>query len=276
MVEHFNDHVATAKAKELGAQEFLVYLHTSLDMPFITNLWFRFAVALVDITLRPPDLAAKGYTPDMVVPVYPNTSHPGGRAPVQSITSLPFDNCYHRLESVATVRLRRQADLFDEDNAMQVEVMQHVVMKRRFGEDVQRSVPLKTAQRAREPLLAHAAVCPLSQDSRLSASSDSHPPRGNLPSPSSNDSDVSEPDTGEADMEAQALLCKEGILGLAHDPTAERLPLVDPWFELTDHLAADTIPSPLEFYKEVDAIAKCALSYFLGSWYAQNHFVHSD
>lgn len=225
----------------------------SLDMPFITNLWFRFAVALVDITLRPPDLAAKGYTPDMVVPVYPNTSHPGGRAPVQSITSFPFDNCYHWLESVATVRLRRQADLFDEDNAMQVEVMQHVVMERRFGEDFERSVPLKRCRTQENLLLAHSVddgsaplsvlprpVCSWSQASRLPESGDSR-------------RDGSEPATLEADLDA--LLCKD-IFGLAHDPTPERLPSVNLWLELTDHLTADTIPSPPEFCKEISAIAK--------------------
>lgn len=51
------------------------------------------------------------------------------------------------------------------------------------------------------------------------------------------------------------MLCKD-IFGLAHDPTPERLPLVDLWLELTDHLTADIIPSPLELYKEVNAIAK--------------------
>lgn len=75
----------------------------------------------------------------MVVLIYPNTSHPDGRAPVQSITPFPFDSCYHWLESMGIVRLRRKADLFDEDSAVQVEVMQHVVMERCFGEDSARS-----------------------------------------------------------------------------------------------------------------------------------------
>lgn len=185
-------------------------------MPFITNLWFRFAVALVGTTLHPPD-PAKGYTPDIVMSIYPNTSHPGGRAPVQSITPFPFnDDCYDWLESMATVRLRRKVDLFDEDSGVQVEVMQHVILERRLGEDFQRSVPLKTMQDIREPLLAHAAVCPSSQDSRLSAHGDSRPPCGDLPSSGSNNSNFLKSDTFEADMEA--LLCKHNIFGLAHDP----------------------------------------------------------
>lgn len=146
---------------------------------------------------------------------------------------------------MATVHLRRKADLYDEDNAVQVEVMQHVFMERRFGEGFQHSVPLKTAQNAREPLLARAVrdgsappsvlprpVCPSSQEFRLSASGDSRPPLGDFPSPGSGlDCDVSESDTFEVDMEAQALLFKD-IFGLAHDPIAERLPMIDLWLEL--------------------------------------------
>lgn len=255
-------------------------------MPFITNLWFRFAVGLVGATLRPPNLS-KGYTPDMVVPIYSNTSHAGGRASVQSTTPFPFDNCYHWLESMATVRLRRKADLFDEASAVQIEVMQHVVMARRSGEDFRRSVPLKTAQNAREPLPAHAVghdgpappsvlprpVCSSSQDSRLSASGGSRPPCGDLPSPGSGNSDVSEPDAFEADMEA---LSRMVIFGLAHDLTAERLPLADLWLELTDRFTADTIPSPLEFYKEVGAIVERALSFLSVSLFGRNDFVLSD
>lgn len=185
------------------------------------------------------------------------------------------------------MRLRRKANLFDEDNAVQVEVMQHVVVERRFGEDFLRSVPPETAQNARVPLLAHVVhdgsarpsilpclVCFSSQASRLSESGGSRPPRGDFPSSGSNDSDASEPDTLEAGMEA---LSRMDIFGLAHDPTAERLPLVDLWLELTDRLTADTIPSPLEFYKEVDAIAKCALSLLLGPWFVHwSDFVLSD
>ncbi|EIW54318.1 uncharacterized protein TRAVEDRAFT_52026 [Trametes versicolor FP-101664 SS1] len=41
---------------------------------------------------------------------------------------------------------------------------------------------------------------------------------------------------------------------MAPDDAAQRIPLVDLWFELADRLTADTIPSPLEFYQERDAI----------------------
>ncbi|EIW61339.1 uncharacterized protein TRAVEDRAFT_44156 [Trametes versicolor FP-101664 SS1] len=229
MVEHFNSPAAITKANELElmAKKYPVYLHTP-----------RHALhnqSLVPFRNRPRRHHAASSQPYEEIhtrhgrAIYPNTSHPGIRALVQCITPFPFDDCYHWLENMTTVRLRRKADLFDEDNAVQVEVMQHVVMKRRFGEDVQRSVPLKTAQKAREPLqsVPRPNTCVL----------------------------LHLPDTSEADMEAQALLCK-GILCLAHGPTAERLPLVDLWLELTDHLTADIIPSPLELYKEVNAIAK--------------------
>ncbi|KAJ2968865.1 hypothetical protein NUW54_g13098 [Trametes sanguinea] len=46
------------------------------------------------------------------------------------------------------------------------------------------------------------------------------------------------------------------VFGFEVDDAAELMPLVDLWFELTDHLTADTIPSPVEFYQEREEIMR--------------------
>lgn len=50
------------------------------------------------------------------------------------------------------------------------------------------------------------------------------------------------------------MIVRLDVFAMAHDDAAELIPLVDSWFELASHLTrTDTIPSPLEFYKEQDA-----------------------
>ncbi|KAJ2967146.1 hypothetical protein NUW54_g13595 [Trametes sanguinea] len=51
-------------------------------------------------------------------------------------------------------------------------------------------------------------------------------------------------------------LFKMNIFGFEVDDTAELMPLVDLWFELTDHLTPETIPSPTELYEEHEEIMR--------------------
>ena len=52
------------------------------------------------------------------------------------------------------------------------------------------------------------------------------------------------------------VLAQMNIFG---DPThdTELFPLVDLWFELTDHLKQEDIPDPMELYRERDEVVKC-------------------
>ncbi|KAI0327910.1 hypothetical protein GY45DRAFT_1372775 [Cubamyces sp. BRFM 1775] len=61
-----------------------------------------------------------------------------------------------------------------------------------------------------------------------------------------------EPDTDDA---VGDILAEMNIFG---DPThdVELFPLVDLWFELTDHLKQEDIPNPMELYKERDEIVR--------------------
>ncbi|KAI0350614.1 hypothetical protein OH77DRAFT_1059727 [Trametes cingulata] len=90
----------------------------------------------------------------------------------------------------------------------------------------------------------------LSDDVELQAHSDT------LPGEATEDRcSYREPPTPPLDDTLDAIF-KADIFNLAHDDAAELLPLVDLWFELSEHLTEGTIPSPLDFREECSAIAR--------------------
>ncbi|KAH9846476.1 hypothetical protein C2E23DRAFT_743973 [Lenzites betulinus] len=226
MVEHFGDLETTSRARALVPKTYLVYLDIALDLPFPTSAWFRFQVCPIAPTLRPP-IPEDGITSDMAIPIYPNTHHPCGRPPVQTKTPFPFANCYHWYENKATVRLRRMEDQYDDCNAVQITSMQHVKIVRHFENDLQRARAFHSEEAS--PLAGTGGV--------HSSSPSTTTPALNL------------------ETSFDGLLGMD-IFGLAHDKTAEFLPLVDLWFELDEHLTANTIPTPLDFYEEVETIVE--------------------
>lgn len=220
----------------------------------------------------------------MAIPIYPNTKHPSERSPVQSETPFPFPNCYHWIDSKATVRIRRKTDPYDDSHAIKISSLQHVKLGRSFSGDYDRIYEWQQAKlhlvtedsdgsdsgdpRSSSPAhIVLPAPSPPSESSSslasgLSGSSGGVPPHRDAHSATSvshddGESELPRPHSPEGDTEPPLeTLFRLDIFGLAHDDTAELIPLVDLWFELTDHLTADTIPSPLDFYKERDAIVK--------------------
>ncbi|KAI0350613.1 hypothetical protein OH77DRAFT_1412657, partial [Trametes cingulata] len=112
MVEHFNDPIATSEARALDTKKYLVYLEMSLDLPFPTNFWYRYEVSVIATDLRAPE-PDRGITPDMAIPIYPNTTHPHRRDPVYTESPFPFSNCYHWVANKTAVRIRRKPDKYD-------------------------------------------------------------------------------------------------------------------------------------------------------------------
>ncbi|KAI0664028.1 hypothetical protein C8Q70DRAFT_214900 [Cubamyces menziesii] len=273
MVEHFNDPIATAEAQALETKKYLVYLNISLDLPFVTNLWFRYQVSLIGPCLR-QEVPQRGITPDMAIPIYPNTNHPRGRSPVRTETPFPFPNCYHWIDNMTTVRIRRIDDRYDDANAVKITPRQHVMIEVEFGDDYKRLDAFEQ-ERDRVDLeasstTAEATQCPPEptdarpissspRDCRLSDHSDcmthhSHNTDGLVEgdvTPGRLDSPRGEELKSDPVVEA---LFTVDVFNMAHDDSAEAVPLVDLWFELTEHLSADTIPNPLDFYKEREAI----------------------
>ncbi|OSC96778.1 hypothetical protein PYCCODRAFT_1420552 [Trametes coccinea BRFM310] len=287
MVEHFNDPIATAEACALRPKKYLVYLDTGLDLPFPTNSWFKFLISLVATRLR-PEIPAKGITSDMSIPIYPNTSHPTGRTPLYTEDPFPFANCYHWVNNMTHIRVRRRDSEFDENQAVKVTPWEHVTMNITLSEDQQRiaanlarstlhgrsegSTRTQTETGSPDALISSTEACDpapttqsssSTQDSRtltvLSGASDGDKVhtfiQANLLQGEHSTAELLPHAPSEYDPTVAAIF-RMDVFGLGHDDGAELLPLVDLWYELTEHLTEDTIPDPLGFYQERNAIVK--------------------
>ncbi|KAI0326071.1 hypothetical protein GY45DRAFT_1356434 [Cubamyces sp. BRFM 1775] len=252
MVEHFNDPIATAEAQALVTKISTI------------PCCCLYEVSPVGTTLRPED-PSHGITADMAIPIFPNTQHPRSRPPIQPKTPFPFPNCYHWIENDTTVRVRRKDEQYDDTNAVELSAMQHVMIDIGFSDDYKRMDEFLDVTAATIPSPASTPPRPVSrtsQPSRFSVQSDGAVtgrsedadslPEGEI---AGDDPSHSPHDEDHCDHTVTDIF-RMDIFGLMHDDSAELLPLVDLWYELTEHLSADTIPSPLEFYKERDAIIR--------------------
>ena len=92
-----------------------------MSIPFPQDPWFPFTVTPI-APFSPP---AEGHiTPEICVPIYPNTSHPEGRAAVRTVPPFPYDNCYHWSNAREfNVRVRpREHVYFDDDVAIKTRI----------------------------------------------------------------------------------------------------------------------------------------------------------
>ena len=179
---------------------------------------------------------------------------------------------------MTTVRIRRKDDRYDGANAVKITPRQHVMIEVEFGDDYKRLDAFEQ-ERDRVDLeasstTAEATQCPpeptnarptssSSRDSRLSDQSDcmTHHARNTDglvegdATPGRLDSESPRDDEMKSDLVVEALFTVD-VFNMAHDDSAEAVLLVDLWFELTEHLSADTIPNPLDFYKEREAVIR--------------------
>ncbi|KAI0326074.1 hypothetical protein GY45DRAFT_1437927 [Cubamyces sp. BRFM 1775] len=269
MVEHFNDPIATAEARALETKKYLAYLASCLDIPFPTNRWYRYDVSPIATTLRAEE-PSNGITSDMVVPIYPNTHHPRGRcSPIHPETPFPFPNCYHWIDTIEWVRIRRPDEPFDDSGAVKLDAGEHVMIDVKFSDDYRKIDDFLHELRVRAKMEGNSGrrltppttsstfaspppcACPLLAN--LNVTSSDSEGRGILLESKTGDEGISSShQDGEKNDEPKVEdLFRMDVFNLSHDHTAELLPLVDLWYELTDHLTADIIPSPPDFRKEI-------------------------
>ncbi|KAJ3009103.1 hypothetical protein NUW54_g2908 [Trametes sanguinea] len=231
------------------------------------------------------EVPSHGITSDMSIPIYPNTSHPTGRAPLHTERPFPFANCYFWVNNMTYIRVRRVDAKFDDDKAIEVSSWEHASMSVILCKDQHR---IAASQATSDDRREHDTFTQLeseSQNALISSRGASDPVPTRQSTSSTQDSQTSppsdasfggklhafiqdnllqdEPSTSELpphdspkhDPNIEAIF-RMDVFGLTHDDGAEILPLVDVWYELAEHLTADTIPDTRGFYEERDAIVK--------------------
>ncbi|CDO78120.1 hypothetical protein BN946_scf184596.g2 [Trametes cinnabarina] len=234
MLEHYADEIANAAAMTLRPKKYLVYLNSAQDLPFPTSAWFRHKVDLVGTTRRQPE-PDRGITSDMAIPIDPNCDRPQNRDPILTDPPFPFDNCYHWVDCSATIRIRRREGLYDDCAAVKLSAQQHLAMSKAFCEDYN----------CLDAFEGHQSVVDSSDRDEWTST--------RCFTPSSEDSTLLD-DIGDGGEQVADNIYEFDVFNLSRDDDAEFLPLVDLWFDLENHLKADSIPSPMDFFQEQEAM----------------------
>ena len=225
----------------------------------------------------------------MVVPIFPNTQFSSEkRPPVRPSGRFPFSRCFHWIDNLTNIRVRRRHDrqLFDDAHAASLNGQQHVAIQMAFSDDYDRaeksllddsasdddasssssSAEGSTSSRASsvrsippdaldDPKVRQ-ACCPLDPPPSYTSSGASEAP---VP-PQSNDSSrchaVRRPATPDSEEKQSIVEDISGLnlFGWDIDPTVPLIPLVDLWLELEEHICAEDIPSPVDWHKEEEEI----------------------
>ncbi len=93
-------------------------------------------------TLRAADRKHR-LLPDMVVPILPNTQCSSEkRPPIRPNSAFPLPNCFHWIENITKIRVRRRPNgkLFDNSRSIRLNGKQHVALQRAFSDDYDRRV----------------------------------------------------------------------------------------------------------------------------------------
>ncbi|OJT06561.1 hypothetical protein TRAPUB_2638 [Trametes pubescens] len=255
MVRHLNDADALEAAKQMQTKSHLICLDREMDLPFPDKPWYRFEAQPIGPHL-PPANPAKHYTPEMCIPIFPNTRHPAGRAPVHPERPFPYTSCCHWIDTEAdAVRisgktqvlmsyvftpdyLRAMADADADAERARKEALEAAQAARHQARRQAESVPLSSmnasgvSERCKE-YAGHAPEGDLSGDAASVSSHWSRSARG----PMSSVEDIMRMDIFTGPDEDLALV-----------------PLVDLWPDLSANLEEEDIPSPLELYKEIETI----------------------
>nr|VWP01925.1 Candidapepsin-4 (EC (ACP 4) (Aspartate protease 4) (Secreted aspartic protease 4) [Ganoderma boninense] len=236
-------------------------------------------------TLRPED-RKKGLLADMVIPIFPNTQCSSATRPsIRPTPDFPFPNCFHWIDSITDVRVRRPACGFTDDSrAIRLESPQHHATRRTFKQDyvrmdevldnegeeepvVTRPPAMVPAWALRDPIIRK-ACCAFDPSQFLRAPRD--PVRALTPALDRDSSSSVPLDTSSlpvcqpgdekpancveseksGELTTAADIFSWNIFGWDPDPTFPLIPLVDLWCELDEHLTAEDIPSPMEWFEE--------------------------
>ncbi|KAM5537897.1 hypothetical protein V8D89_008373 [Ganoderma adspersum] len=266
-VEHFPYPDIMEAARKVQPKTYLVFLNTALSIPFPQDPWFPFTVT--PIAPFPPP--TEGHlTSEMCIPIYPNTSHPEGRAAVRTEPPFPYDNCYHWSNAREfNVRVRpRQKGYFDDDRELWRMVARDCTkVEEARGRDAPEDVPtIPTDIQPQTPVPLADTVAgswDVGEGGHPSAPEASSGHEDTVPAPNQEIANVAN-DGMAAEAQSSAnddavsdfrALVGMGIFGTRLD-NKDDYPLVDVWLELADHLKQEDIPDPRDFYAECDTLVQ--------------------
>lgn len=254
-----------------------------MDLPFPDKPWYRFRALPIGPHLPPPN-EAKGYTSDMCIPIFPNMNHPTGRAPLPSERPFPYGNCYHWIDESVVIRVRARQEGFDETNAIKIPARDEVLMSVAWGEDYKRARAIR-ASRNPPKANVHPDISHEDCDSRNShhvPSSAHHcddEGDGGLEVTLSELRNVHSAELANRSLEHnnnaasissasfRSVRSEQGpsdsvgdIIRMdiftGPDADLDLVPLVDLWPDIANTLKEEDLPSPLELYKEIEAIQR--------------------
>ncbi|KAM5537959.1 hypothetical protein V8D89_008435 [Ganoderma adspersum] len=136
-----DDPVTLAAVAEMTPKKYLVYMEHPLDIPLPQSRWCRYSISPIGSSLRVED-KKNGLLPEMVVPIFPNTQFSTEkRPPVRPSRSFPSSHCFHWIDSLTNIRVRRRLDrqLFDDASAVSLNGQQHVAIQMAFSDDYERA-----------------------------------------------------------------------------------------------------------------------------------------
>ncbi|KAI9067501.1 hypothetical protein FKP32DRAFT_266929 [Trametes sanguinea] len=268
MVRHLDDPIALAEAQAMHTKSHLVILDMELALPFPNRPWYRFDVHSIAPCL-PADEPEKGLTSDMCIPIFPNTQHPNGRAPVHPEPEglFPYSNCYHWYQPVeTTVRIRARPEEFDETNAASLSALTLTRMifsswredGRKRSANLQALKVTPSSTKADTPPPMSAAPSHSNAPTLGGTVRDSNLDKARAAPVNCLDSDSISTYSGSGSI--RSMDSDDDHLGpidpfSAPDEDVELVPLVDVWVsELADHLKQEDIPHPSELVAEVEEL----------------------
>ena len=223
----------------------------------------------------------------MVLPIFPNMEYAKGRDPCRPKQPFPFPNCFHWFRAEISVRVRAAAEPgYDDSEGIHLSAEEHIMIEEKMHLDFERYVDFFKEKEAREEALLQEKSSPdgqqplahrettvpdqaeamdptVSADDGASIKSISDVdtlPEG-LASPSVSQAELPIPSSMHSERAHHSdagsladVVVRMNVFGQRHDGSERFIPLVDLWVNLEEHLTAETIPSPVDWYKEVKVI----------------------
>ncbi len=226
--------------------------------------WYSFDIYLVGLCLPSPN-QEECVTPDMCVPIFPNTSHPEGRIPVRTEPPFPFDNCFIWSLPNLEIRVCPRAEGFDWDETTRLPTGPVDERSRWLDYEGEDRVRQHTARQARQ----QPDVVPNPHTSKEVSQSHPTPPvdrshrAETAISPRAED-ETSSISAGKSAYSCSMIASTDSIDSMTElerlfaDPeeSPELHPLCHLWCDLSTTIKQDGIPSPLLFFEERDAIIR--------------------